>query len=237
MKSGKKTLPTDPNKRPVIYWDTCVLLAWMMNEVRPPGEMEGVEEAASLILSGKAVLVTSTLTRAEVLRGTMPKSALDKMDKLFRRPNVIPLILDTPVAALTAELREFYNATDFELLTPDAIHLATAIHHKVSEFHTFDGSDPNKKPRKSSKKRCGLLLLDGNAGGHALKICKPSAQQLNLLVALPTVPEEKENEANSKTPDTVTVPINIRSSGSGDSKNKADVKGKNKARGKEAGKE
>ena len=42
MKSGKKQTPVEnKTKNPVIYWDTCVLLAWMMNEVRPAGEMEG----------------------------------------------------------------------------------------------------------------------------------------------------------------------------------------------------
>ncbi len=182
MKSGKKQLPIDTQKRPVIYWDTCVLLAWMKNEVRPAGEMEGIEEVVSLIRKDKAVLVTSTLTRAEILKGKVTREAMEKLTRLFRRPNVIPLILDTPVSILTSEIRDFYSATDFEILTPDAIHIATAIHHTVTEFHTFDGSNPNRRPRDKSKKRCGLLELDGNVAGHRLKVCKPSAEQFDLLM-------------------------------------------------------
>jgi len=36
-------------KANAIYWDTAVFLAWLQNEVRMPGEMEGVAELAILI--------------------------------------------------------------------------------------------------------------------------------------------------------------------------------------------
>ncbi len=184
MKTGRRSMPTDAKKRPVIYWDTCVFLAWMQNEKRAAGEMEGLDEVSSLVKKDKVVLVTSTLTRAEVLKGKVSKEAMEKYSKLFRRSNVVPLILDTPVSVLTSDIRDFYNPTDFELLTPDAIHLATAIHHKVTEFHTFDGCNPKRKPRKPDKQRCGLLLLDGNVAGHVLKIRKPNAEQLGLLTSI-----------------------------------------------------
>jgi hypothetical protein len=30
--------------KPIVYWDTCIWLAWIKNEKRDPGEMEGVQE-------------------------------------------------------------------------------------------------------------------------------------------------------------------------------------------------
>jgi hypothetical protein len=65
------------------------------------------------------------------------------------------------------------------LLTPDAIHLATAIHYNADEFHTFDGSKP-RTPRDKRYTRSGLLLLDGNVAGHGLTVCKPTADQYEL---------------------------------------------------------
>jgi predicted nucleic acid-binding protein len=75
----------------------------------------------------------------------------EKYDSVMRRSNVIPQSVDMPIARLAAEIRDHYRQTDFELLTPDAIHLATAIYLKAEEFHTFDGSNAKKTPRQSAK--------------------------------------------------------------------------------------
>lgn len=163
-----------PTGKPIFYWDTCIFLAWMKDEQRPTGEMEGVAHAAEQVIKEDVILVTSILTRAEILEGKMTKEQMAKYDKMTRRTNVVPQNLDPPVAVLASRIRDFYRTTDFELLIPDAIHLATAIHYNASEFHTFDGSNP-KKPRDKRYSRCGLLLLDGNVAGHSLKICKPPA--------------------------------------------------------------
>lgn len=104
-----------------------------------------------------------------------------KYNLIMRRPNVVSQNVDLPVAKLTSEIMDFYIASDFELLTPDAIHLATALHLNTHEFHTFDGSDASKKPRRSKYQRCGLLKLDGNVAGHKLSVVRPSAQQFGLF--------------------------------------------------------
>lgn len=46
----------------------------------------------------------------------------------------------------------------YDLKPRDAIHLATAIHMKVDEFHTYDD---------------GLLKLDGKMPGISLRIKRP----------------------------------------------------------------
>jgi len=64
---------------------------------------------------------------------------------------------------------EFENRT---LATPDAIHLASAIMNRATEFHTFDGGGVGKS--------LGLLPLTGNVAGHKLTICKPQAKNPSL---------------------------------------------------------
>jgi predicted nucleic acid-binding protein len=172
--------------RQIIYWDTCIFLAWLKDERRKPGEMEGVKAVADLILRDRAILVTSTLTRAEILEGKVPKGAIAKYDSLMRRTNIVPQNLDVPIATVASKLRDHYRKTDFELLTPDAIHLATAMYLKAEEFHTFDGSDPKKSPRQKKYKRCGLLLISGEDAVGKMRICKPDAQQFELHLGPPT---------------------------------------------------
>ena len=151
----------------------------MNNEVRPSGDMEGLGKIAELVHRAEVVLVTSTLTRAEILQSKTTPEAMKRYDMLLRRSNVVAQNMDLPIAKLTSELMDYYLQSDFELLTPDAIHLATAIHVNVDEFHTFDGSTP-KKPRRSKFARSGLLLLNGSVAGRKLTIARPSADQYEL---------------------------------------------------------
>lgn len=157
----------------------------MNNEIRPAGDMEGLGKIAELVLRAEVTLVTSTLTRAEILQSKTSPEALKKYDMLLRRSNVVAQNVDLPIAKLTSELMDYYLSSDFELLTPDAIHLATAIHVNVDEFQTFDGSTP-RKPRRSRYSRSGLLLLDGNVAGKSLTVRRPSADQYEL--SLPPLP-------------------------------------------------
>jgi predicted nucleic acid-binding protein len=188
--TGKQQAPKkdQPNKKKslVVYWDTCVFLAWLKNEKRAAGEMDGVNAIAGQINKGEVSLITSTLTRAEVFQGRLAKAQRDRFRKFLRRSNVYTLALDNGIADLVAELREFYAGTDFELLTPDAIHLATGIFYRADDFQTFDGADRTKKPRDKSKSRCGLLLLSEAkvADKYSIRISKPDALQLDLFSGL-----------------------------------------------------
>ena len=81
---------------------------------------------------------------------------------------------DRRIATLASELRNYYQLQKVvdglpALSSPDATHLATAIHFEVSEFQTFDARDEPKKRR-------GLLPLNGNVAGH------------NLLIRMPPIP-------------------------------------------------
>jgi hypothetical protein len=81
------------------------------------------------------------------------------------------------------DLRNYYSSRPDEfdkktLSTPDAIHLASAILNRATEFHTFDDGGVGKS--------LGLLSLSGNVGGYGLTICKPQAKNPGLDLRKPT---------------------------------------------------
>ena len=47
--------------KPIFYWDTNIFIAWVKNEDRPTGEMDGVLEIAEKIHRNEAILITSSL--------------------------------------------------------------------------------------------------------------------------------------------------------------------------------
>jgi hypothetical protein len=72
------------------------------------------------------------------------------------------------IDALTEEVREYYRTRGMKTpKTPDATHLAYALHYGVDEFHTFDGY---------------LLGMGNSVAGRNLKICKPLVAQSVLFI-------------------------------------------------------
>ena len=129
--------------------------------------------------AGKKVLVTSVVTRMEILRSTLTKEQNGKYDLLFKRKSFQEMPIDKRVVAMAHDLRDFYQQQKAKdglatLTTPDSIHLATAIVWKVECFYTFDAKDKAKKAR-------ALLPLNGNVAGHNLTIQKPLAMQTHFL--------------------------------------------------------
>lgn len=162
----------------VIYWDSSIFIAWLKNEQRPPGEMDGVLECVYHVKSKKVKLITSTLTRTEVFEANLTNEVREMYSKLLSRRNVQLIDADLRVTELARKLREYYKDQSKidglpTLTTADAIHLATAVHFKVDEFHTFDDG---KKGGRS------LLSLNGNVAGYQLTILKPPVSQYRLPI-------------------------------------------------------
>lgn len=158
-------------RKPAVYWDSCIFTAWIKNEKREPGEMEGVETIARLVNDRHIYLMTSTITRVEVLASSMNEEQERIFSKFFRSDSLSLIAPDIRVVTLASELRDFFiKSPDYDktLGTPDAIHLASAIIYQATEFHTFD--------KKGRGKTLGLLPLSGKVANYPLKICKPSAQ-------------------------------------------------------------
>lgn len=167
--------------KPKFYWDSAPLIAWITDEQRTdPAEMAGLAQVVDLVDRNKAVLMTSVLWRAEVLDGDLTPGQKRKLEDAFSSGLIQELSIDTRIMQLVGEIRSFHKlnkvnkAAMSNIRTPDAIHLASAIHYGAEEFHTFDGKTG---PGKNS---AGLITLNGNVAGRVLKICAPMADQLIL---------------------------------------------------------
>src|SRR5580765_7066422 len=93
----------------IIYWDACIFLAWLQDETLDPGIMEGIEDTVRRVHNNQAILVTSIMTRTEVLDSRMPKAARDKFDNLFKRRNVTWINHDERVSELSHDIRDHYD--------------------------------------------------------------------------------------------------------------------------------
>ena len=167
MSIGKKT----------IAWDSCIFLAWLQDEKREFGVMEGIEDVVRKIHAGEVVLLTSQMTNIEVLQSRLSSEAQKKWKEIFNRRNCQIMDINPRVSEKSHFIRDYYDQKGIKLSSPDTIQLATAIIYGAEEFHTFDGV---------GKKRNGdLLPLSGNVAGHKLKICVPYAEQGSLLTGVP----------------------------------------------------
>ena len=175
MKSGK----------PIVYWDTCVFIAWLMEEKHkwPSTIWQGIEDVATLVQIGQAILVVSTLVRVEVFLGTLTEDQKRKFAGLLRRKNVQEVAPHMRIADRASSIREKHK-----IKTPDAIHLATAIIMDVDEMHTMDGWHVDGT-------RDGLLALSGNVAEYKLLITEPYPRGTPPVVtAGPSEPLKAEQE-------------------------------------------
>ena len=153
---------------PKYYWDSGLFIAWLKDETRKPGEMEGLAEVVSMIDKKEAILITSVITRTEVLESSLTSENKGKFDLLFKRTNCIQVDVNAPISEMAHDIREFYKTkTGKNLKTPDSTHLATAIIYQCDELQTFDEDD--------------MIPLSGNVADHNLVICKPKGKQMVIM--------------------------------------------------------
>lgn len=165
-----------PGENPIYYWDACLFIAWLKDEERKIGEMDGVREVIERAKRREIKLITSVITIVEVLSDSIPTG----MDTLFKgaMKRINQISVDIRVAGLAHDIRNDYVKRGGKTIsTPDAIHLATAILYRANEFHTFDAD--------GSRKSLGLLQLSGNVAGNELVICKPQATRPQLDLRKP----------------------------------------------------
>lgn len=161
---------------PIYYWDTCIFLAWIKDEDRPIGDMDGVREIIELSKKRDAIIMTSVLTSVEVLSAYIPAGMDTLFQQLMRRVQRVGI--DTKIVTLAHDIRNHYTKQGSKTIgTPDAIHLATAIIYRATEFHTFDCD--------GSSRSLGLIPLSGNVAGNRLTICKPQTNRPQLDLRKP----------------------------------------------------
>lgn len=152
------------------YWDSCIFIAWIKGEERPSGQMEGIDEMVRAIDKGEAILLTSAITRIEVLDSTLTPDQREAFKRVISRTSIQTVACTMRVSDKAHELRDFYQSLGTKLLTPDAIHLATAIIYNADVFYTFDGAGGKERPKKNMK----LLPLTGNVASHQLRVEMPN---------------------------------------------------------------
>jgi predicted nucleic acid-binding protein len=157
MKAGK----------PIIYWDTAVWLAWLLNERHwPETVVAGIEDVVRHLDDGKLILFTSSITRSEIFQSRLSQEQKNKWQSMMRRSDLHEVAADSRVNDRSSAIREYHDTRKVKIATPDAIHLATAVLYKADEFHTMDGLDKSGKQRR-------VLGLNGNVGGYRLFITQP----------------------------------------------------------------
>jgi len=159
-------------KRKLIYWDSCVMISYLMNEDRPDHEMDGVYDCIEQVEKGAVTLIMlrNTMFEEVHLRST---EVAEKFRKFMMRRGIELPSIDIRIERLAVELRDYYAKNGpKELREKDSLHLAAAIHYRADAFYTFDGGN---------KGGLNLLSLNGNVGGYPLVVCKPPFNQTRLL--------------------------------------------------------
>lgn len=153
----------------LLYWDSCVLIAFLQDEKRDKNEMAGIDEMVRAIDKGSAILMTSVLSRIEVLECKLTESQKAKFGQMLNKRSIQSIAVTMRVVERASEIRNYYAKTGQTVSTPDAIHLATAMLYEAEGFYTFDGAGAKKKSRSA----LSLVPLNGNVAGYKLKIQPP----------------------------------------------------------------
>jgi predicted nucleic acid-binding protein len=138
----------------LVYWDSDAFLGWLQEETGKVNLCEGTIERAK---AGEVVIVTSTLTLAEVLwmRGgpRVPEEKADKVRRFFRHSY---LRLWTVTRSIAEDAQDL--VWKHSIRPKDAIHVATALAARCPTLETFDE---------------GLLKQSGTVGAPPLIIRRP----------------------------------------------------------------
>jgi len=153
------------------YFDTCIFLHWLVDNPKDADVVDGIEEIVIAAEKGEsATIVTSMITRIEVLKSKMGPAEADRFARMLGQFVVQSANVDPLVAQVAHEIRDYYHSQNppLKLRTPDCIHLATAIVYECDEMNTLDGGGPRKRPHDLiplSEKVCG--------GKYKIPIRKP----------------------------------------------------------------
>lgn len=172
------------------YWDTCVFLALFKREEHRPGELQYLEEQALRFDMGVLGIVTSSITVAEIMQSKQTAEQWERWNKIYSRSNFQFVDANYRVCGLASEIRDYYfenpvktdAGVELRLMTPDAIHLASAIiaqsgARRSIQLLTFDDRD------KPAKNDIALTRLNGLvAGKYQLHVGRPAiSRQQSVL--------------------------------------------------------
>lgn len=174
-----------------VYWDACVFIAHI-SRVGAKSVLDGIDEVIEEAEQGRAVVLTSSITRIEVLDCKIDDANKHLFPAFLRRSDVVQEFdVDIRIASAAHDIRDFYRREGHNITLGDCIHVATACSKEADEMFTLDGS---------GKKR-GLIALSGRiADRWDMPIYPPRAINARLFTIAktrPTVvaPEDSKQKA------------------------------------------
>ena len=159
------------NRTQLIYWDSCVVLAYMNAEQERLPTIEAIIQNVAKS-NGQTKLVTSMIAKVEIAyialekdKRTLDPAIEKRFDDFWHDDSIIELVeLHDEIARLARSLMRQTIASGRRTLKPfDAIHLATAKSIGAKEFQTYNIKD--------------FEQLSTSTG---LTVCEPHIDQLIL---------------------------------------------------------
>lgn len=170
----------------LFYWDSCLFYEHLKGENVSIDKKIAVGEILLDNKDKRNRICTSVITHAEILPKKLGPEAEAKYWSMFGSMYFFDIEISRQILELAREIKDFYYVAPDEadktlgkmMSTGDALQLATAIAHDVTEFHTRDG-----RKKGGNVSLLGLADADGKlCGAYPLKIISPSTIQGNLDV-------------------------------------------------------
>jgi hypothetical protein len=197
------------------YWDTCIFLHWLSDPQKDAAVVDGIEHIVREVERGHAGVMTSVITRIEILNTRIENKEADAFFKLFSRPSMQQVNVDPRIAQVAHDIRTFYASQEppVRFWTPDCIHLATAVVYEADEMNTLDGAGPRRRPGD-------LLSLNAKVMGekYRLPIRKPLRQQASILAGARPLEIAAREPPSGQEPQTVSSPAIDATEGADDEK-------------------
>lgn len=117
-------------------WDSSVIIGYLAGQDDLKDACENIIASAE---RGDVEIVIATMAMTEVayLEGLSDEESETKISEFFSRNYIIPVAIDTRVAAIARRLIRKYR-TGPKLKPPDAEHLATAMQWQIPVLETTD---------------------------------------------------------------------------------------------------
>ncbi len=88
----------------LVYWDTCIFLAWIKDEPWPQEIMDGIVEIIDEVYQDTTIIVTSVLTRTEILDTKITKDQANIFQNSLNHRNIQQANMDPPIADLSSHI-------------------------------------------------------------------------------------------------------------------------------------
>lgn len=164
------------------YWDACIFYEYLKGDQKSPARKAAIDAILKENKGKGNRIFTSSITHVEVLPNKISLKEEAQYWASFSSVFFFDVELDRNIISLAREIKSYYykDSTKTEsykmMSTGDSIHLATAIIHSATQFHTRDGN------RKSGNvPLLGLAKSSAHGkicGKYELEIVDPQAVDL-----------------------------------------------------------